>query len=89
MKIDRAFTQGLGQSHKSGAIVQAVADLCEALEMSTTAEGVETEDQFQALIGKGCKEAQGFLFSKPRAAAEIPDLLVRMGIYSDCAQAAE
>ena len=48
VKIDRAFTREIAASKKSLAIVKAMTDLCQALEMSTTAEGVETEEQFQA-----------------------------------------
>ncbi|MDO9711855.1 bifunctional diguanylate cyclase/phosphodiesterase [Paracraurococcus lichenis] len=78
VKIDRSFTRGLEQSRQSNAIVRAVTDLCAGLEMTTTAEGVETEEQFAALLRKGCQEAQGYLFSKPRPAAEVPGLLDRL-----------
>ena len=89
VKIDRSFTQGLDRSRESDAIVKAVTSLCEGLQMSTTAEGVETEEQFQALARKGCREAQGFLFSPAREVAEIPLLLERLGFADALAQAAE
>jgi diguanylate cyclase (GGDEF)-like protein/PAS domain S-box-containing protein len=75
VKIDRSFTSEIGQSPQSAAIIGAVADLCSGLAMTTTAEGVETEPQFQALLRMGCQEAQGYLFSRPLPAAEIPGLL--------------
>ena len=65
VKIDRSFTCELDQSRKSNAIVQAVASLCDGLDMAVAAEGVETEGQFAALRREGCSEAQGFLFSRP------------------------
>ncbi|MDO9713563.1 bifunctional diguanylate cyclase/phosphodiesterase [Paracraurococcus lichenis] len=78
VKIDRSFIRGLEQSRQSDAIVGAVTDLCLGLDMTTTAEGVETEAQFEALHRKGCREAQGYLFSKPRPAGEIPNLLKQL-----------
>ncbi len=75
VKIDRSFIRSLDQSRQSNAIVRAVTDLCGGLGMTTTAEGVETEEQFAALRREGCSEAQGYLFSKPRPANEIPAVL--------------
>ncbi|KAA5610421.1 bifunctional diguanylate cyclase/phosphodiesterase [Rhodovastum atsumiense] len=78
VKIDRAFTRDLERSRQSNAIVRAVTGLCTGLDMTTTAEGVETEGQFQVLLHEGCGEAQGYLFSKPLPAGEIPALLQRL-----------
>ncbi|MDO9713701.1 bifunctional diguanylate cyclase/phosphodiesterase [Paracraurococcus lichenis] len=78
VKIDRSFTRELGQSRQSGAIVGAVTDLCLGLDMTTTAEGVESEAQFAALLHKGCQEAQGYLFSRPCPGHEVPGLLDRL-----------
>ncbi|WP_200845144.1 bifunctional diguanylate cyclase/phosphodiesterase [Roseomonas sp. 18066] len=75
VKIDRSFTCELGQSRQSDAIVQAVTDLCAGLDMVTTAEGVETENQLLTLFQQGCHEAQGFLFSRPQPAASVPEML--------------
>ncbi|WP_444462414.1 putative bifunctional diguanylate cyclase/phosphodiesterase [Rhodobacter capsulatus] len=84
VKIDRAFTAGLGSSRQSAAIVRAVTGMCLSLGMVSTAEGVETEAQLAALDREGCAEVQGFLFSKPVPAREIPALLDRL----DCADVA-
>ncbi len=89
VKIDRSFTQGLDRSRQSDAIVKAVTDLCEGLDMCTTAEGVETEEQFRALARTGCREAQGYLFSPARAAEDIPMLFEQFGFAKPLPQAAE
>ena len=78
VKIDRCFVQELGVSRQSELIVRAVVGLCAGLEMVTTAEGVETDDQLCRLAEAGCQEAQGYLFSKPRPAAEIAEIVRRI-----------
>jgi predicted signal transduction protein with EAL and GGDEF domain len=78
VKIDRSFTRDLEQSRQSNAIVRAVTDMCTVLEMTTTAEGVETEGQLAVLYREGCGEAQGYLFSKPRPAEEVAALLEQL-----------
>lgn len=78
VKIDRAFTAGLGTSQQSAAIVRAVTGMCQSLGMVSTAEGVETETQLAALEREGCTEVQGYLFSKPVPAAQVAALLTRL-----------
>ena len=55
--------------------MQAVVNIAAARAMTTTAEGVETEEQLQALRRLECTEMQGYLFSKPLAAVDIRRLL--------------
>jgi EAL domain-containing protein (putative c-di-GMP-specific phosphodiesterase class I) len=57
------------------AIIKAVIGLGHSLGMSTTAEGIETEEQLAAVREQGCNEVQGFLFSPPIDAAAVADLL--------------
>ena len=71
IKIDRCFVKDITESEGSAAIVQAVVNIAAIRKMSTTAEGVETEAQRQALKRLGCSEMQGYLFSPPRPAAEV------------------
>jgi diguanylate cyclase (GGDEF)-like protein len=78
VKIDRSFIEGLGQGGDCDTIVAAVADLCERLGMTSTAEGVETAEQLRLLSAGACTEAQGYLFSRPRPAAEIPSLCMKL-----------
>ena len=78
VKIDRTFISDLGRDGDCGAIVKAVAELCETLGITTLAEGVETEEQLQQLRLGRCTEAQGYLFSPARPAAEVADLCRRL-----------
>ena len=71
IKIDQSFIQDLPQSPDSIAIVRAVASLGQALGISTTAEGVETEAQLRHLKEEKCTEAQGFLLGKPQTASDL------------------
>ena len=59
------------------SIVRAVAAMAKGLGMTTTAEGVETLEQLEAVRAEGCTEMQGFLFSKPLPVAEIEQLFLR------------
>lgn len=75
IKIDRSFVQHLGQQDESMAIVTAIVSLCRAMGLTVTAEGVETEDQKLFLSQTGCREMQGFLFSRALPEEQIGDLL--------------
>ena len=74
IKIDRCFISGLATGDDSVAIVMAIAGLARHLGVATTAEGVETRQQFQQVKALGCSEMQGFLFSPPRRIAEVTQL---------------
>jgi diguanylate cyclase (GGDEF)-like protein len=63
IKIDQSFVRGLGKREDSLAIIRAVTGLGRNLGMTTTAEGVETEEQLRVLREEHCDEVQGFLFS--------------------------
>ncbi len=71
IKIDRAFIKDLAGTGASSTIVQAVVNIAAASDMTTTAEGVETEQQRNLLRILGCTEMQGYLFSRPVPAAEV------------------
>jgi EAL domain-containing protein (putative c-di-GMP-specific phosphodiesterase class I) len=75
IKIDQSFIQDLPGKEESLAIVRAVVGLSSSLGITTTAEGVETKEQLASLTSEGCNEFQGFLFSKPRPAAEVAQIL--------------
>ncbi|QAU46315.1 putative bifunctional diguanylate cyclase/phosphodiesterase [Bradyrhizobium guangzhouense] len=79
IKIDRSFVKDLARRPDCVAIVRAISGLGRSLNITTTAEGVETEDQLDWLRAEGCNEVQGFLFSAARPAAEIAKLLAEFG----------
>ncbi len=75
IKIDRSFIQDLSNGTEPLAIVNAVTGLAKCLNMISTAEGVETQQQLETLQAVGCTEMQGYLFSKPRPAREVCQFL--------------
>jgi diguanylate cyclase (GGDEF)-like protein len=76
IKIDRSFIQDLSNGAEPFAIVHAVAGLAKSLNMISTAEGVETQQQMDQLQSMGCTEMQGYLFSHARPAADIERLFL-------------
>lgn len=72
IKIDRSFVAGLLDREDCQAIVQSVIALARDLEISTTAEGVETDGQLEALRQQGCSQVQGFLFSEAVPPQNLP-----------------
>lgn len=71
IKVDRSFVQGAATGNpESLAIIRAVVAMADSLGMSTTAEGVETESELQAIRQLGCKKIQGFYFGRPMTAAD-------------------
>ncbi len=79
LKIDRAFVSGIGRDRSDESLVEAVVALAGAFGMATVAEGVETHEQAARLVDLGCYEAQGYHFSRPVPADEIPEVLRRLG----------
>ena len=71
VKLDRTFIEGLVTDAVDVEIASAVIRLTEALHMSTVAEGVETDSQRQMLVKLGCPFIQGYLTSRPLAAADF------------------
>ncbi len=79
IKIDRCFVSDISEVDASSSIVQAVVNIATALNMTTTAEGVETEAQRELLRKLGCTEMQGYLFSRPKPGAEVKRLFGMAG----------
>ena len=77
IKIDKSFIDDVTAQDESLAIIRAIVTLADALGMSTVAEGVESEQQVIRLRDVGCTHIQGFVFSPPRAAAEIAAMFAR------------
>ena len=71
IKIDRCFVGDMAEREDSDTIVQAVIALATRLNMSTTAEGIETAEQMDLLRATECSQMQGFLFSRAVPAAQL------------------
>ena len=71
IKIDKSFTQNLTKRSECAAIISATLTLAENLNIATTAEGVETVDQYRILRLAGVTSLQGYLFKRPGPAAEL------------------
>ena len=65
LKIDRSFVDGMISTERDHGIVRACLAVAESLGLSVVAEGIETAEQRDALIGLGCGHGQGYLFSRP------------------------
>jgi predicted signal transduction protein with EAL and GGDEF domain len=78
IKVDRSFVQGAARNApESLAIIRAVVALADSLGMSTTAEGVETEEECRMINLLGCKKIQGYLFGRPMPRDEALNLFTQ------------
>ena len=77
IKIDKAFMRDVMFDETTAAIVSYVITLAHTLRLSVVAEGVETEEQYSFLRHYACDRMQGYLFSKPVAAAGVQELITR------------
>ena len=75
IKIDQTFVRDILHDSDALAIIRAVLDLGASMGVTTTAEGVETLEQLNALRGQGCAEIQGYFISRPAPASEIARML--------------
>jgi diguanylate cyclase (GGDEF)-like protein/PAS domain S-box-containing protein len=71
IKIDKSFTQGLTSRAACAAVVASVLTLSRGLDMTVTAEGVETKQQFELLRAAGVNRVQGYFFGRPTPFAEL------------------
>jgi diguanylate cyclase (GGDEF)-like protein/PAS domain S-box-containing protein len=71
IKIDKTFTQNLTKRSECAAIISATLTLAQTLDIATTAEGVETADQYRVLRLAGVTSVQGYLFKRPGPASEM------------------
>jgi EAL domain-containing protein (putative c-di-GMP-specific phosphodiesterase class I) len=79
LKLDRTFINGLGKNDEDTAIVRAVLAFARALNLSVTAEGIETKEQWKELQVLQCECGQGFYFSRPIPARDLRTLLANAG----------
>ena len=83
VKIDRSFIDSITKSGDKETIVGAIIALADGLKLDVVAEGIETECQHQILHQMGCKYAQGFLYSRPLAPAELFQFVVNESAQHD------
>lgn len=87
VKVDRSFIENITHDHRDRALVMAIVAMARNLGVDVVAEGVETEEQLEVLRSfqseplemLRCDRLQGFLFSRPVAKGEIPDLFAAIG----------
>ena len=75
IKIDKSFVDGVADESEDRAIVRSILALANALDKYTIAEGIETDEQRQALVRVGCYRGQGYLFSEPLPVDEFQKFL--------------
>jgi diguanylate cyclase (GGDEF)-like protein len=71
IKIDKSFIRNLTHRPRSTAIISSIVTLARGLDMSVTAEGVETDEQFERLKALGVNFAQGYLLGRPQPIGQI------------------
>jgi len=77
VKIDQIFVAGLGHEEANQSIVSAIIQLAHGLGLTVVAEGVETAEQYQALVQLGSDSCQGFYFAHPMSGGKIDALIER------------
>jgi diguanylate cyclase (GGDEF)-like protein len=80
LKIDRSFVSGLPDDRYDAAIVSATIEMAHLMGLGVTAEGVETSAQAEFLTARGCDLLQGYLYSEPKGAEEITELLQKAAV---------
>jgi diguanylate cyclase (GGDEF)-like protein/PAS domain S-box-containing protein len=88
LKIDRSLVSGVVDSPEAASIALAILALARSLELSTVAEGVETEEQAAFLRKHGCRTLQGFLFARPVPPHEVIPLLADTPACGDAEESA-
>ena len=76
LKIDRSFIVNLCSSERDASIVHSMIEMARQLELEVVAEGVEQQEQADALKAMGCDLIQGYLYSRPVSAQELERLLI-------------
>jgi diguanylate cyclase (GGDEF)-like protein len=75
IKIDQSFVRDIVEKPDAIGIIRAIAGLGRSMGMTTTAEGVETQQQLDQMREEGCTEVQGYFYSRPVPADNIAELL--------------
>ncbi|WP_440698188.1 putative bifunctional diguanylate cyclase/phosphodiesterase [Enterobacter asburiae] len=78
LKIDRSFVTSMLENEKSYKLVETIISIARTMEMNVVAEGIETEEQQAVLTRLGCDYLQGYHFSRPLPAEQVPWLLLQI-----------
>ncbi len=89
LKIDREFIRGLDRDVRLAGMVRAMIQVAESLEMTSLAEGIETENEYHYLRSIGCTLGQGFWFAHPMPADQLRALVIGTGKLGMPTNAAE
>ena len=73
LKVDKTFVEGITRGGGDGALARTILALGEMMHVRTLAEGIETQEQCDALAELGCKYGQGYLFSPPMRGSEVAE----------------
>src|SRR3954452_17346350 len=77
IKLDRSFVENLAEGSHDAAIVRAVSEMADTIEIGVVAEGIETDEQLRMASTLGCGFAQAFHFSEPVPVAHVARILER------------
>ena len=80
LKLDKSFVQGLGVDPADRAIAQSVLTMAECLDVSVTAEGIETAEQAAELVSLGCLSGQGYYYARPQPAEKVAEFLAQSAL---------
>ena len=86
IKIDRSFVMDMCESASDATIVRSTIDLGRNLDLDVVAEGVESQEAWDALRAQGCTLAQGYFISRPLPAEELAGLLEERGVHARVAR---
>lgn len=75
LKLDRSFIQNIQSNHSDAVITKSMISLARDLGLESVAEGIETPGQHDMLVDMGCAIGQGFLYGRPVASEDLPDLI--------------
>ena len=78
LKIDKSFVTSMLENEKSYKLVETIMSIARTMEMNVVAEGIETQEQQEVVIRLGCDYLQGYLFSRPLPAEQVPWLLLQI-----------
>jgi diguanylate cyclase (GGDEF)-like protein len=84
IKIDQSFVREMATRADCAAIVGSIVSLANKLDITTTAEGIETVDQLNLIRATGCTEAQGHLFSVPRSIRDVLEYFAESSSSTGC-----